>query len=305
MRNKFRLVVLLASTAFAMVGCQRPSAVPVITRPGPEEQQTVGVSELARLLGLRVAETTPTLVTFKGSGATVMVFKYAGGPVYANGKLVGKVRDIDESGEIYVLRSLVSDIRSVMGGAEPRPSPGVSGAPKLVVIDAGHGGKDPGAISVLGYYEKTVDLAVARKVASLLRQRGVRVEMTRTGDSYPELEDRANIANRLNADLFVSIHADSSPKSSTRGFTIYVANGASEASHRAADALEDSMAETGLTDRGTQTANYRVLVETTGPAVLIELGYLTNRHEAALLRDDAFQDRLAEAIANGIISSLR
>jgi N-acetylmuramoyl-L-alanine amidase len=288
-----------------MVGCQRSSELPVITRPGPQEQQTIGVSELSRLLALRVAETTPTLVTFRDSGNTVMVFKYAGGPVYANGKLVGKVSRMDKSGEIYVLRSLVSQIRSVMGTAEPRRTASFSGAPKRVVIDAGHGGKDPGATSVLGYYEKVVNLAVAQRVASLLRQRGVSVEMTRTGDYYPDLEDRADIANRLNADLFVSIHADSSSKSSVRGFTIYIANGASEASHRAADALEDSMAETGLTDRGTQTANYRVLVETTGPAVLIEMGYLTNRREAALLRDDSFQDRLAEAIANGIVNSLR
>jgi len=221
MRNGFRLVVLLASTAFAMVGCQ-PSAVPVISSPAPD-QQTVSVSELARLLDLRVAETTPTHTILRRSGNTVMIFTHRGGSVYINAKEVGKVSYVSQDGEAYMARSLVSTIRSAMRIPEPGPGPGPGfpGVSGCIVIDAGHGGKDPGATSSLGFYEKTVNLAVARRVAYLLRQRGVRVEMTRTGDYFIELEDRAAIANRLNADLFVSIHADSSPKSSRRGFTLY------------------------------------------------------------------------------------
>ena len=305
MRNGFRLVVLLASTAFAMVGCQ-PSAVPVISSPAPD-QQTVSVSELARLLDLRVAETTPTHTILRRSGNTVMIFTHRGGSVYINAKEVGKVSYVSQDGEAYMARSLVSTIRSAMRIPEPGPGPGPGfpGVSGCIVIDAGHGGKDPGATSSLGFYEKTVNLAVARRVAYLLRQRGVRVEMTRTGDYFIELEDRAAIANRLNADLFVSIHSDSSPKSSRRGFTLYVANGASWASRRAAGALEDAMSGTGLSSHGMRKANYHVLVETSGPAVLVEMGYLSNSREAALLRDSAFQDRMAEAIADGISNYLR
>jgi N-acetylmuramoyl-L-alanine amidase len=304
MRNKFRLVVLVASTAFAMVGCQQPSAVPVISSQIPD-QQTISVSELIRLLSLRVDETTPMHIIMRRSGNTVMIFKHSGGPVYLNAKLIGKVSRIDRDGEVYVPRALVSQVRTTIGAPEPGQSTDKSSVSGCVVIDAGHGGRDPGATSILGYYEKGVNLAVAWKITNLLRRRGVRVQMTRTGDYYIELEDRAAIANRLNADLFVSIHADSSPKSSTRGYTLYIANGASWSSRRAAEALENAMAGTGLSSKGTRKANYCVLVETNGPAVLIELGYLSNRYEAGLLRDNSFQDRLAETIADGITSYLR
>ena len=169
-----------------------------------------------------------------------------------------------------------------------------------VVIDPGHGGKDPGARSILGFYEKTVNLSVALEVARLLEQKGLRVKMTRTNDYFVELEDRAAIANDLNADLFVSIHSDSFPKSSRRGYTIYVARVASSSSRRAANAIARSMSGTGLNSFGVQTAGYHVLTGTRGPAVLVELGYLSNRREAALLRSTSFQNRLAQAVADGI-----
>ena len=124
--------------------------------------------------------------------------------------------------------------------------------------------------------------------------------MTRTDDYFVELEDRAAIANNIDADLFVSIHADSFPKNTRRGFTVYIANGASSSSRRAANAIARSMSGTGLNSFGVDTANYHVLTDTRGPAVLVELGYLSNRSEAALLRSTSFQDRLAQTVADGI-----
>lgn len=288
-----------------MVGCQ-PSAVPVISGPA-SDQQTISVSELAQLLSLRVDDKTSTHIILRRLGKTVMIFTHKGGSVYVNAKEIGEVSRI-EAGEVYIPKALVSKIRSMLGTPEPTPLPEpnppsvVSG---YVVIDPGHGGKDPGATSCLGYYEKHINLAVAREVTDLLQQRGIRVKMTRTGDYYPELEERAAIANRLNADLFVSIHADSSPKSSTRGYTLYIANGASRASQRAANALEAAMSSTGLSSKGVRKGNYHVLVDTNGPAVLVEMGYLSNRYEAGLLRDSAFQGRMAQAIADGITNYLR
>jgi len=181
-----------------------------------------------------------------------------------------------------------------------RPAPVPRRMSGTVVIDAGHGGKDPGATSVLGFYEKTVNLSVAHKVARLLEQRGLRVKMTRTSDYFVELEDRVAIANNLRADLFVSIHSDSFPKSTRRGYTVYIARSASSSSRRAASAIARSMSGTGLNSFGVQTAGYHVLTGTRGPAVLVELGYLSNRSEAALLRSGSFQSRLAQAVADGI-----
>ena len=291
-----------------MVGsCHQPSVGPVIEDQPAAASDTISIPELGRLLGLRISESNHTHVVLKNSANTVMIFTLNGGKLYVNTRPIGEVGLIErKAGTIYVPRSLISRIRSAMRAyiPPPTPIPSPSSRPRrlsgTVVIDPGHGGKDPGARSILGFYEKGINLSVALDVARLLEQRGLRVKMTRTDDYYVELEDRAAIANNIDADLFVSIHADSFPKSSRRGYTIYVAKAASSSSRRAAKAIARSMSGTGLNSFGVQTANYHVLTDTRGPAVLVEMGYLTNRREAALLRSGSFQDRLAQAIADGI-----
>jgi N-acetylmuramoyl-L-alanine amidase len=306
MGYKIRLFLLAASAAIIIVGCQ-PSEGPIIEDKVPAGEQNITIRQLAATLGMRITESNHTHVVLKNSSNTVMIFTLNGGKLYVNTKPIGEVGPIErKSGQIYVPSSLISRIRSAMRAYAPLPTPRTS--PKssrgrlsgTVVIDPGHGGKDPGATSILGFYEKGINLSVALDVARLLEQRGLRVKMTRTDDYYPELEERAAMANRLDADLFVSIHADSFPKSSRRGYTIYVAKAASSSSRRAARSIARSMSSTGLNSFGVQTANYTVLTDTRGPAVLVEMGYLSNRSEAALLRSSSFQDRLAEAIADGI-----
>jgi N-acetylmuramoyl-L-alanine amidase len=303
MGNRIKLLVLAALAAITVVGCQPPAAVPVIEDKVPIDERNISIHELAATLGLRVSEENQTHVTLKNSANTVMIFTLSEGKIYVNTRPVGEVGPIERlAGQIYVSGSLIERIRSAMRAYTPLPSP-VPSPRRLsgtVVIDAGHGGKDPGATSILGFYEKNINLAVALEVARLLEQRGLTVAMTRTDDYFVELEDRAAIANSLDADLFVSIHADSFPKNTRRGYTVYVANGASSSSRRAASAIARSMSSTGLNSFGVQTANYHVLTATRGPAVLVELGYLSNRSEAALLRSTSFQDRLAQAVADGI-----
>ena len=299
MGNRTKLLVLAASAAIVIVGCQKTADGPVIEDKVPPARQNISIRQLAASLGLRVSESKPTHVTLKNSANTVMIFTLSGGKLYVNTRPIGDVGRVDKIGrQIYVSKSLIPRIRSAMRAYTPTPQPRrMSGT---VVIDAGHGGKDPGATSVLGFYEKGINLAVARKVARLLEQRGLRVKMTRTSDYFIELEERAAIANRLRADLFVSIHSDSFPKSTRRGYTVYIARSASSSSRRAANAIARSMSGTGLNSFGVQTAGYHVLTGTRGPAVLVELGYLSNRREAALLRSSSFQNRLAEAVADGI-----
>jgi N-acetylmuramoyl-L-alanine amidase len=305
MGNRIKLIIFAVATAIAVVSCQ-PSTGPVIEDKTPADERDISISELAATLGMRISESNHTHVVLKNSANTVMIFTLNGGKLYVNTKPIGEVGTIErKAGQIYVSSYLISRIRSAMRAYAPLPK----SSPKsyrrrlsgTVVIDPGHGGKDPGATSVLGFYEKGINLSVALDVARLLEQRGLRVKMTRTDDYYPELEERAAMANRLNADLFVSIHADSFPKSSRRGYTVYIAKAASSSSRRAARAIVRSMSGTGLNSFGVQTANYHVLTGTRGPAVLVEMGYLTNRREAALLRSSSFQNRLAQAIADGII----
>jgi N-acetylmuramoyl-L-alanine amidase len=303
MRTKTKLVGVCVALALAIPGCQRSMA----PAPGVRiEQSMIPVGSLASQLGMTVDETTDTFVVLRGGGNTVLVFTHSEGRFFVNGKAIGSVGQVARTGgEVQVPRALVGRIRPHLG-AEPIPTPvSPPRATGSVVIDPGHGGRDPGTTSVTGVHEKHVNLQIAGKVTAALRSKGVDVTMTRRGDHYIELEDRAAIANRRQADLFVSIHGDSAPDPGARGFTLYIAHAASPDSYAAARAIGQAMAATGLKNRGVRRADYRVLVQTRGPAVLIETGYLSNRQDAARLQDARFQSRLATAIADGIVRHLR
>ncbi|MBN1360626.1 MAG: N-acetylmuramoyl-L-alanine amidase [Sedimentisphaerales bacterium] len=300
-RNALAIVAIAIVTA---AGCHTPrrSTPRVVLDEG-----TLSVSELANRLGLRLDEQNDTFVVLKSQTDSVLIFTHADGRFFVNGRPVGSVGPVKiVAGTPYVSDTLVAQIRPYLGTAQapiqptPRPPRGTH-----VAIDAGHGGHDPGAIGVRGTYEKDINLAVARKVAAELQRRGLTVTMTRSDDRYPELEERADIANRRDVDLFVSIHCDSAPNSGAQGFTLYVAEGASSEALAAARAIAGAMAATGSDSRGINRADYRVLVRTRSPAVLIELGYLSNAQEEARLRSSAYQDRLAAAIAAGIEDYLR
>jgi N-acetylmuramoyl-L-alanine amidase len=103
-----------------------------------------------------------------------------------------------------------------------QPAPSRRPPPRLIAIDAGHGGKDPGAIGVRGTHEKTITIAVAQDLARRLTANGrYRVALTRDGDTFIPLADRVRHARERKADLFISLHADSVPNPATRGFSVY------------------------------------------------------------------------------------
>lgn len=273
----------------------------------------ISINELARKLGL-TAKAAPTQPYYELTNANnrVVLFLYKDGRAYVNGKAVCPVGPIvDVKGTYYVSELLVSQIRPNLNSGQSAWTPTPPTKPwtprtatGLVVIDPGHGGKDPGAISVLGHYEKTINLSIARRVAAILQKRGVQVLMTRQGDTFIELNDRAEVANNAGADLFVAIHADSNPDPSRQGFTIYIARSPSETSRRLARSIENAMSSAGIQSRGIGNQDFRVLVRTTCPAVLVECGYLSNSWEAKVLTQAEHQDRIAAAIADGIINSL-
>ncbi len=288
----------------ATAGCHEPqrSTPRVIAN-----ERTISVQDLATHLGLRLDEYNDTFVVLKDQTNTVLIFTHADGRFFVNGQLAGPVGPVKEvAGTTYVSDALVAQIRSRLGVTQHEPPrPLASSRRGHVAIDPGHGGRDPGTIGVYGVYEKDINLAVARKLAAELQRRGLTVTMTRQDDRYPELEDRAALANQRNVDLFVSIHCDSAPNSGAQGSTAYIAEAASSEAQSAAQAILRSLATTGLDSRGVRRENYRVLVQTESPAVLIELGYLSNAQEAAKLQNGAFQDRLAAALASGIADYFR
>ncbi len=289
-------------------GCQAPPERAAPSTP----PYMISVEQLAARLGLQVSFTAGRYVELTNAANRVVIFTHPGGSIYVNGQNIGQTGTVIYEGQtIYVSQMLMPQIRAYLKTAAPvKPRPQYPSTPsrpsggQTVVIDPGHGGKDPGATSYLGYYEKEVNLKVAQKVAWLLKKQGVNVIMTRNNDTFIELNERPEIANRAGADLFVSIHHNSHTNRAHRGFTVYISPNASEKSRRAGRLIERYLTQTGLTSNGLRTNDYRVLVRTNGPAVLIECGYISNPSEAAILYDGEFQSRLASAIAQAILEAL-
>lgn len=172
-----------------------------------------------------------------------------------------------------------------------------------IVIDAGHGGSDPGAKSILNKWEKEFTLSIVLKMKALLeKETKIKAHFTRTGDTYPSLGDRVALAEKLKADLFVSIHGNSAASSVTGAETYYY----SANSKAFAQVIHKRLiAATGIKDRGVKTAAYKVIKETTMPAVLLEAGFLTNTSDAKMLYDDASQNRIAKELVAGIKEYLK
>ncbi len=213
---------------------------------------------------------------------------------------------------------------------------------KTIVIDPGHGGKDPGALGYSGLKEKTVTLAVAKILKDLIVSRlGLRVILTRNGDYFVPLRERTEIANNNRADLFVSIHVNASLRSRAEGFETYYLGKASNEDARVVAALENAaikyeknkkslsdldfilwdMAQNDFRsnsfefanfiqkeldsklsteNRQVKTAPFYVLNGAYMPAILAELGFITNRKEEKMLKSWKHQKRLAEALYNSI-----
>ncbi len=172
----------------------------------------------------------------------------------------------------------------------------------IVALDAGHGGTDPGAVSG-DYNEKVVNLAVMKKVAALLAtDPKIRTITTRTVDVLIPLEERIRIAVDGGASIYVSMHVNSFAQSDVNGIETWV-----DTTRKPADPtwtfaamMEDALsAATGARNRGIRTQE-SYTQRTTMPAVTVEMGYITNPAERALLFDSAYQDKLAAGIASGI-----
>lgn len=215
-----------------------------------------------------------------------------------------------------------------------------------IVIDPGHGGADSGAVSVSGLEEKVVSLAVATRLATLLKRDGYVVRLTRAGDETRALTDRTALANRLDAVAFISLHANASTVRSVRGAeTYYMSLHDATDAHAAETARKENAAGApgrhggsqldlilwdmaqarvlnrsallaldiqrqlnsflDLPDRGVKQAPFVVLTGATMPAVLVEMGFLSNPAEARQLADPGYRQRLAEALARGIEEFLR
>jgi N-acetylmuramoyl-L-alanine amidase len=227
-------------------------------------------------------------------------------------------------------------VRSPTTETRPLPSP-----VRTIVVDAGHGGKDPGA-SHFGLREKDLALDIARRLRDELSARGLSVVMTRDRDEFIALSRRPGIANRIPADLFVSVHINANRSRKVSGVEVYypresVVDTAStfppgieaaevalptwtvkqilwdlvlvrsrKHSSRMASHICRSMRDRlGVPCRGVKRARFVVLREAKMPAVLVETGYVSNQSEASRLGSASYRQAIAESIAEGIVRYTR
>lgn len=167
-----------------------------------------------------------------------------------------------------------------------------------ICIDAGHGGKDPGALGAT-VEEKWIALDVANRVAQKLQNSGIDVVMTRDSDYFVELAERANIANRHQADIFISIHCNSSVASAC-GAEMWIYPDTDKDRVIASNILQRLVERTGMTNRGIGEQNFAVLRLTKMPAVLVELGFISNPQEEQIMKTFDYQDQASTAIVEGI-----
>jgi len=307
-RRSLQLALVAAVSAAA--GCDRDRIHMIHHELLSAPPATISVYQLAGRLGMSVSDASAGGATLRDARNVAVLFADPSGRAYVNGRQVGPTGGfVGAGGILFVPQMLETDLRMALLPPLPVRPPVVKEIEPVrlgkVVLDAGHGGHDPGAISILGFYEKSVNLPVALATADKLRARHVEVVLTRSDDRFLTLEDRADIANRNHADLFVSIHADSARNRAARGFTVYIARSPSQESVAAAQAVERHMRRLGADSRGIQKANFRVLVRSMRPAVLVELGFLSNRQEASLLARDDYRARLATAFADAVCEYLQ
>ncbi len=218
---------------------------------------------------------------------------------------------------------------------------------RRIVIDPGHGGRDPGAKSRRGLREKDIVLKVSKLLAQKLRKRlGCEVILTRSRDVFIPLEQRTAIANMKRADLFISIHVNSSPNRRAGGIETYYLNFASDKEAMRVAAMENAASTRSISElqdllknillyskveessrlakyiqsdmvhilrrryrriknRGVKTAPFVVLIGTRMPAVLVEIGFISNKYEEKLLRDPRYLETVAEGLARGIEHYMR
>ena len=189
-------------------------------------------------------------------------------------------------------------------------SPGVKG--KKIVIDAGHGGEDSGAIGPSGVTEKSITLQIAKEVERMLKEAGAKVIMTRSTDTevspkhrqatdVDELQARCDVANKAKADIFISIHMDSFTSREASGTTGYYYTKGSASSKRLAAAIQSELvSQLKTTSRGIKTCNFYVVKHTKMPATLIEVAFVSNPKEEKLLTSKKGVQKAAIGIVNGI-----
>lgn len=206
-----------------------------------------------------------------------------------------------------VNKSDTDKLAVIKGNGRFSTSGGLDG--KIITLDAGHGGSDPGAIGSDGTKEKNITLAITKMVKEILEQKGAKVYMTRTTDvdvfgpnasDAEELQARVNVGEKYNSDMFVSLHINSSVNKNVGGFSTYYYPKTDNDLRLAKNIQNKLAANFGVDDLGVRQANFYVIKRISMPAVLVEMCFISNEKELTLMKGQWFQKKTARLIAEGI-----
>ncbi|WP_101844392.1 SH3 domain-containing protein [Halobacillus sp. Marseille-P3879] len=198
----------------------------------------------------------------------------------------------------YVAGWIVEESPSATPGPDPVSSSGLNG--RTIIVDAGHGGFDPGAVGRTGILEKTLTLQTAQKLKSTLEQNGADVIMTRSNDSYLSLSARTALSNASKGDAFISVHYNSVPQSiKASGINTYFSGSSTRT--LASNVQAGVTKETGLRDRGIRKGTFHVLRYNDKPSILVELGFLSDMKEEKTVQSSSYHSKAGQGITNGLI----
>lgn len=206
-----------------------------------------------------------------------------------------------------VNKSDTDKLAVIKGNGRFSTSGGLDG--KIITLDAGHGGSDPGAIGSDGTKEKNITLPITKMLKEILEDKGAKVYMTRTTDvdvfgpnasDAEELQARVNVGEKYNSDMFVSLHINSSVNKNVGGFSTYYYPKTDNDLRLAKNIQNKLAANFGVDDLGVRQANFYVIKRISMPAVLVEMCFISNEKELTLMKGQWFQKKTARLIAEGI-----
>lgn len=273
----------------------RPAAKkPAVTQPSTPAKSTASAAQSSAVKQTEAAKTETKQTTITTKKETKQPEK-------------DKAKAEAKSSASLKVAPVSSKQTKIVGNGKFRTSGGLSG--KIITLDAGHGGSDPGAIGSDGTKEKNITLAITKAVKELLEKKGAKVYMTRTTDvdvygpnasDADELQARVNVGEKYNSDLFVSLHINSSVNKNVGGFSTYYYPKTSN-DLRIAKAIQDQLtANFGVDDLGVRQANFYVIKRISMPATLVEMCFISNEKELVLMKGKWFQNKTARLIAAGI-----
>ncbi|MBD1218036.1 MAG: N-acetylmuramoyl-L-alanine amidase [Aphanizomenon flos-aquae Clear-A1] len=307
--NGTQLLIRADQVISATTGWDRSSGLFRITIANAKlanEVQKPTLDPNSSILKLRLQSQPPNTVVIliqPASGVTLSVLNQEGDKFLAlKLQRYRQIRPIVNLPPLSPPKQSLPDLNSSQPQTRPRRP--VRQGKIVVIIDPGHGGKDPGAIGIGGVQEKNIILPIGKRIAEILERNGIQVIMTRDSDYFVTLPGRVTIAEQANASVFVSIHANSAGENrpEVSGLETYHYDTGLTLARIVHSKILQSL---NIRDRSVRRARFYVLRKNSMPAILVETGYLTGRDDVAKLRTSAYQNQMAEAIAQGILQYLR